>query len=178
MANLTTRQKAFADEYIINGGNATQAAIKAGYSKKTAEATASRLLRNVKVVEYIASKVAPVIEKRNTDVQEQLNSLLDIYDGKTIISRSKQIDHLEGNKIVKDMTYEYTPDLENRLKAIDLFLKYASPLLKAQLEKAQAEAAILRDKANKLSEDAQQNELLDALVNLPVVESDIDADKV
>jgi phage terminase small subunit len=76
------------------------------------------------------------------------------------------------------MTYEYTPDLENRLKAIDLFLKYASPLLKAQLEKAQAEAAILRDKANKLSEDARQNELLDALVNLPVVESDIDADKV
>ena len=96
MANLTLKQKAFADEYIINGGNATQAAIKAGYSKKTAEATASRLLRNVKVVEYIASKVAPVIEKRNTDVQEQLNSLLDIYDGKTIISRSKQIDHLEG----------------------------------------------------------------------------------
>ena len=59
-----------------------------------------------------------------------------------------------------------------------MFLKYASPLLKAQLEKAQAEAAILRDKANKLSEDARQNELLYALVNLPVVESDIDADKV
>ena len=32
---LTIKQKKFADEYIICG-NATQAAIKAGYSKKTA----------------------------------------------------------------------------------------------------------------------------------------------
>ena len=33
---LTLKQKAFADEYIKNGGNATQAAIAAGYSPKTA----------------------------------------------------------------------------------------------------------------------------------------------
>ena len=32
---LTLKQKKFADEYIISG-NATQSAIKAGYSKKTA----------------------------------------------------------------------------------------------------------------------------------------------
>ncbi|HFJ6796562.1 TPA: terminase small subunit, partial [Enterococcus faecium] len=36
MVNLTPKQKAFADEYIKNGGNATQAAIKAGYSKRSA----------------------------------------------------------------------------------------------------------------------------------------------
>ena len=32
---LTLKQQRFADEYIISG-NATEAAIKAGYSKKTA----------------------------------------------------------------------------------------------------------------------------------------------
>lgn len=173
MVKLTVKQKAFADEYIINGGNATQAAIKAGYSKKTAEVTASKLLRNVKVLDYIASKIKPVMEKREIDVQEQLNSLLDIYEGKTVKSRSKQIDHLKKDKVIKDVTYEYTPDLESKLRAIDLFLKYASPLLKAQLEKAEAEAAILRNKASKLSDDQQQNELLEALVNPSVSDEDV-----
>ena len=51
-------------------------------------------------------------------------------------------------------------------------------LMKGQIKKTEAEAAILRDKANKLSEDAHQNELLDALVNLPVREGDIDADSI
>ena len=34
--DLTPKQKAFADEYIKNGGNASDAARKAGYSEKTA----------------------------------------------------------------------------------------------------------------------------------------------
>lgn len=156
MANLTLKQIAFADEYIINGGNATQAAIKAGYSKKTAETIGFENLRKPKIVEYIASKVRPIVEKREIDIQAQLNSLLDIYDGKVIESRSKQIDHLQGDVVVKDMTYEYTPDLENRLKAIDLFLKYASPLLQVQLEKAKADAELSRLKAESLKNGTTQ----------------------
>lgn len=156
MANLTLKQIAFADEYIINGGNATQAAIKAGYSKKTAETIGFENLRKPKIVEYIASKVRPIVEKREIDIQAQLNSLLDIYDGKVIESHSKQIDHLQGDVVVKDMTYEYTPDLENRLKAIDLFLKYASPLLQVQMEKAKADAELSRLKAESLKNGTTQ----------------------
>ena len=52
---LTPKQKRFCEEYLIDL-NATQAAIRAGYSLKTAEQTASRLLRNVKVQEYIAKR--------------------------------------------------------------------------------------------------------------------------
>lgn len=55
MAKLTDKQKKFVEEYLIDL-NATQAAIRAGYSPKTAEQTASRLLRNVKVQEYIAKR--------------------------------------------------------------------------------------------------------------------------
>lgn len=36
MAKLTPKQDAFVKAYLLNGGNATQAAIDAGYSKKTA----------------------------------------------------------------------------------------------------------------------------------------------
>lgn len=38
LKGLTIKQKKFADEYIISG-NATQSAIKAGYSEKTAGQT-------------------------------------------------------------------------------------------------------------------------------------------
>ena len=55
MAEMTAKQQAFCDEYLIDL-NATQAAIRAGYSKKTAVQTASRLLTNVKVQEYLQEK--------------------------------------------------------------------------------------------------------------------------
>lgn len=45
---MTPRQEKFCIEYLIDL-NATQAAIRAGYSKRTAEALASRLLRNVNI---------------------------------------------------------------------------------------------------------------------------------
>ena len=48
MSKLTTKQQLFVDEYLVDL-NATQAAIRAGYSEKTAEFQASRLLKNVKI---------------------------------------------------------------------------------------------------------------------------------
>lgn len=46
---LTNKQQAFVEAYLANGFNATQAAITAGYSEKTAYSQGSRLLRNVEV---------------------------------------------------------------------------------------------------------------------------------
>jgi phage terminase small subunit len=46
--DLTPKQQKFVEEYLIDL-NATQAAIRAGYSEKTANEQASRLLANVKV---------------------------------------------------------------------------------------------------------------------------------
>lgn len=48
MRPMTPKQQRFVDEYLIDL-NATQAAIRAGYSAKTAESAGSRLLRNVNV---------------------------------------------------------------------------------------------------------------------------------
>lgn len=52
--DLTDKQAAFVAEYLIDL-NATQAAIRAGYSANTAEAQGSRLLSNVKVAEAVRS---------------------------------------------------------------------------------------------------------------------------
>lgn len=59
MEKLTPRQQRFVDEYLIDL-NATQAAIRAGYSKNGAEVTASKLLRVAKV----SAAIAKAQEKR------------------------------------------------------------------------------------------------------------------
>lgn len=163
---LTPKQKAFADEYIINGGNATQAAIKAGYSKKTAGRIGGENLKKLEIIKYISSKTKPIEKKRQFSVDDALNGLIDILQGKPVEGHSKQVDHLNGDKVVKDISYEYTPDLDNKLKAFDLYLKYTSPLLLAQLEKAQAEAKIATIKAEKLTAGGKANELLKALLEV------------
>lgn len=48
MNNLNEKQKIFCDEYIIDF-NATQAAIRAGYSEKTAYSMGQRLLKKVEI---------------------------------------------------------------------------------------------------------------------------------
>lgn len=53
---LTTRQRMFAETYLANGFNATEAARSSGYSSKNENSlsvTASRLLKNAKVRAYI-----------------------------------------------------------------------------------------------------------------------------
>ena len=60
--SLNVKQAAFVREYMIDK-NGKQAAIRAGYSENTAEQTASRMLRYVKVAEAVAEGTAKHAEK-------------------------------------------------------------------------------------------------------------------
>ena len=64
---LTEKQQRFVDEYLIDL-NATQAAIRAGYSVKTADQQGSRMLANVKVQQAIAEHMAE--RSRRTGVNQ------------------------------------------------------------------------------------------------------------
>lgn len=57
MAKLTEKQQRFVDEYLIDL-NATQAAIRAGYSVKTANEQGARLLANVSIQQKVAEQMA------------------------------------------------------------------------------------------------------------------------
>ena len=61
--NLTPKQKAFADEYIKNGGNASDAARKAGYAERSVRVTGTQNLTNPNISAYIAEKQS-LIEKQ------------------------------------------------------------------------------------------------------------------
>lgn len=54
---LTEKQQRFVEEYLIDL-NATQAAIRSGYSAKTADVQGSRMLANVKVQQAISEIMA------------------------------------------------------------------------------------------------------------------------
>lgn len=58
----------FVEEYLVDL-NGTQAAIRAGYSEKTAAQQASRLLRNVKVQQAVGTRQNQLAEKRAWDVE-------------------------------------------------------------------------------------------------------------
>ncbi|EFE7673776.1 terminase small subunit [Escherichia coli] len=77
MAKLTDKQELFACEYLkdLNG---TQAAIRAGYSEKTANEQASRLLANVNVQKFVAELKTARVEQTGIDAAYVLRRLVEI----------------------------------------------------------------------------------------------------
>ena len=73
-SKLTPKQSAFVAEYLIDL-NATQAAIRAGYSQRTANTQGNRLLVNVSVAEAIAKAKAARSEKTGIDAAWVLTRL-------------------------------------------------------------------------------------------------------
>lgn len=160
---MNKRQKAFADEYIANRGNAYQAAKKAGYSENYAKNAKEKLVeKGGKVAEYINKRLKPIEEQREITADDALNELISIWKGDTQQGVSKTIDRLQRNKIIKSVAYEYTPDLESKIKALDLYLKYKSLLSQAQLEKAKTEIKLMQAKLEALQqgkEDSTEDKL-------------------
>lgn len=74
-ASAAQRRMLFVDAYIANGENATQAAITAGYSPKTADQQGSRLLKDVKVKTVLEARRAALREKSGLSVERTLREV-------------------------------------------------------------------------------------------------------
>jgi phage terminase small subunit len=74
---LTPRQERFVAEYLIDL-NATKAAIRAGYSAKTAEQGGAQLLRNIKVSAAIAGGIAKRAGKLEITAEKVLRDLEEV----------------------------------------------------------------------------------------------------
>ena len=77
MSALTPRQAAFCVEYLVDL-NATQAAVRAGYSERTAKQQGARLLTNVDVAAEIQRLMAARSERTEITVDEVLRELWSI----------------------------------------------------------------------------------------------------
>ena len=86
--DLTPKQKAFADEYIKNGGNASDAARKAGYAERSVRVTGTQNLTNPNISAYIAEKQSLIEKQKGTDIM----SLAEIQQRRSMIARGELTD--------------------------------------------------------------------------------------
>ena len=97
MANLTPKQQRFVEEYLIDL-NATQAAIRAGYSEKTAQEIGSENLSKPMVAKAIAEAQEKLSNKAQVTVemvvQGLLNEAKDLSEGSTQSARVSAWAHL------------------------------------------------------------------------------------
>ena len=93
--DLTPRQAAFVREYLLDG-NGTQAAIRAGYSKNTANEQASRLLTKNNIQEKVAAGRAKIAEQVESSAERIRRRLWEEADDFTeMASHSARIKALE-----------------------------------------------------------------------------------
>jgi phage terminase small subunit len=144
---LNDKQALFVQEYLVDL-NATQAAIRAGYSENTAQEQGSRLLSNVMVQQAVAEGKRLRAEKTGIDAEWVLRRLAeeaeadiaDLYseDGglrpvhqwpaiwrKGLVSGIKvhqEYDYVEGEKVPAGVVKEVK--LSDRIKRIELIGKH------------------------------------------------------
>ncbi len=112
---LTDKQQRFVAEYLIDL-NATQAAIRAGYSAKTANEQGSRLLANVSVAAAIQAAIKKRAERTQVDADYVLRTIVDT------IERCKQAEPVRDRD--GEATGEYKFDAGAVLKGAELLGKH------------------------------------------------------
>ena len=78
MTDLTPRQRSFAQAYAT-GGNASEAARKAGYSEKTATSQGARLLTYANVSARITQLQAEAAERAEIEIDDVIEMLMESY---------------------------------------------------------------------------------------------------
>jgi len=113
MAKLTDKQRTFCEEYMIDL-NATQAAIRAGYSKKTAQQISSETLLKPVVQEYIQElqqersdntsiSAESVLRRINMVANRclQIEPVIEIQDGEETPTGVYKFEHSGANKALE-----------------------------------------------------------------------------
>jgi len=120
VAKLTAKQRRFCDEYLIDL-NATQAAIRAGYSKHYAHTNTTKLLQNTMVKEFLKNRMDEKEKTLIADQDEVLRYLTSVLRGE---NQSTEI-VVEGTGLgcSKARTVLKEPSEKDRLKAAELLGK-------------------------------------------------------
>ena len=117
---LNARQKAFC-EYYVASGNATEAAIKAGYSERTAKSIGQRLLTFVDIKKYLDELMQKLESERIASAEEVLQILTSTMRGEIqeeVVVVEGEGDGVSSAKIVKKQV-----SAKERIKAAELLGK-------------------------------------------------------
>lgn len=141
---LTVKQKAFVDYYICNKGNATQAAIQAGYSPKTAATVAGENLRKPQIQAAIHARTAELENQRTIDTQEMVEYLASVVRGQTddelVVNVGKGKGFTQPEKVKARVT------TKDRLKAVELLGKFKGLFInKAEVDLQGVVPVVIKD---------------------------------
>ena len=113
---MNARQKKFCDEYLIDC-NATQAAIRAGYSPKTAYSIGEENLKKPELKTYIEQQLERIHNEKTADAQEVLEYLTAVMRGE----HTEQTLQLIGEGVQKIADIDVSA--KERIKAAELIGK-------------------------------------------------------
>lgn len=118
---MNLKQKRFVDEYLIDF-NATQSAIRAGYSKQTAYSQGQRLLKKVEVQEEIEKrrkeKESELIASQNEILRYFTSVMRGESESEVVVIEGEGDGFSSAKKIMKK------PDEKERLKAGENLAKF------------------------------------------------------
>ena len=158
---LTAKQQCFIEEYLIDL-NATQAAIRAGFSPKTAYSQGQRLLKNVEIKAAIDKAFRQRSERTRVDADKVIRELarigfLDIRNLVEIRGNSIELksgvdmtdDDAAAIAEVSDTQFGIKIKAHNKLTALQLLARHTG---------------IIKDnKADGLESESEENDLIRAL---------------
>lgn len=119
-SKLTSKQQRFCDEYLIDL-NATQAAIRAGYSKKTAYSIGTENLRKPELKNYIEARMAEKEKQLIADQDEVLRYLTSVLRGTS--TSSEIVVEGTGDGCSEARIMQKNPSEKDKLKAAELLGK-------------------------------------------------------
>ena len=162
---LTVKQQKFCDEYI-KSGNATEAALKAGYRSRTAYSIGNENLKKPELKKYIEEKIKEIESAKLATAQEILEYLTSVMRG----------EQTETVVTAKGLYRNVEVSAKDRISAAKELLKRypIDPLAKAQLRKIKADATIAEHQAEQLTSDDNDTTVN---INFDVPKEDKDAGK-
>lgn len=147
---LTQKQRLFADEYI-KSGNATQSALKAGYSPKTVRSIGQENLTKPDIKAYIDAKMTEIESHKIADAKE----VLKFY---TRVLREEETEEVAMATARDVITIRKKPSMKDKLSAArEIMKRYPldDPLVKAQLRKLDADTRISEARAKSYEDGGQ-----------------------
>lgn len=121
MPKLTDRRKEFVRQYLVDL-NATKAAIRAGYSERTAYSVGQRLLKNVEIQRAVAAAQAQRARRVEVTQDYVLSNLVEVVErtmqrAPVLDRKGEQVTDEEGRAV-------WTFDAKNANRALELLGKH------------------------------------------------------
>lgn len=168
MSGLNDRQRIFVEEYLIDR-NATQAAIRAGYSQKTAYSIGQRLLKKVEIQEAIKKRTEARIRRTDITADFVLTEIMKVASADASdfvkVGKRNRVQIIPTEEIPKDKLAalsgvkrgkngELEVKLYDKLRALEMLGKHLGLFDKSQKDEAdQAALAEFLKAASPTEED-------------------------